>query len=210
MQNIIVTICVAFLLSIDPAVARVIAQKEYPLKVSVHEDVRPKLTAPEVNQILRRASTLLKVRNGCPVKFKLDGPIKSFAPGTPKNISNEDELEAVHREAGDVKVVGHITFCRKQAAAGDDFIGCGWRRNGVPTVIVTQKLLAIRHILWTHEFGHTTGLKHRADSGALMTPCKLFPTFVEINPTECGCFRAGPGGCPIPEPDPEIVCPDRR
>jgi hypothetical protein len=204
MQSIILIVCLGLglLLYIEPA----IAQKEYRLTVSAHEQVRPKLTEKIVNGILERASKLLTVRNQCGVTFKLNGPITSFAPGTPNIISSEDDLEAVHREAADVKVVSTITFCKKDGT----FIGCAWRRYGPKTVIVTQRLLAVRHILWTHEFGHTTGLQHRADKGVLMTPCDLALSNVVINQDECNCFLAGQGGCQIPEPDPEVVCTENQ
>jgi len=203
-QSIIVIACLSLglLVCTEPA----IAQKEYPLTVSIHEQVRPKLTEKIVKGILERASKLLTVRSKCGVTFKLNGPIKSFAPGTPNIISTEDQLEAVHREAADVKVVSTITFCKKDST----FIGCAWRRHGPKTIIVTQRLLAVRHILWTHEFGHTTGLQHRADVGVLMTPCDLALSNVEINQDECNCFLAGPGGCQIPEPDSEVVCTENQ
>jgi hypothetical protein len=145
---------------------------------------------------------LLTERNRCGVSFKRIGPIKFFAPGTPDAIADETQLEKVHAEPADVKVVSSISFCKEKGT----FIGCAWRRNGPKTVIVTQKVLFVRHILWAHEFGHTTGLQHRADAGAMMTPCGLTLDKVELNQDECNCFRAGPGGCQIPEPNPEVVC----
>jgi hypothetical protein len=77
-------------------------------------------------------------------------------------------------------------------------------------MIVTQRVRVIRPILWAHEFGHTTGLPHRAAPGALMTPCKLFVNNVKINRRECDCFLAGPGGCPIPVPEPNIACAESQ
>jgi hypothetical protein len=144
----------------------------------------------------------LTIRNGCNVSFKLKGPITFFAQGTPENINNETDLEKVHKEPANVKVVSAISFCKRDG----DFIGCAWRRQGPKTVIVTQRVLVVEHILWTHEFGHTTGLQHRAGAEALMTACNLNLTDVEINRDECNCFRAGPGACKIPEPNPEIKC----
>jgi hypothetical protein len=198
MRSIIAVLSLGLVLGVQPAAAQV----EHALTISVHPNVRPRLTESNVEDILERASKLLKIRNGCNVGFKLKGPIKRFAQGTPENITNESELEKVHEEAADVKVVSSISFCKKDG----DFIGCAWRRQGPKTIIVTQQMLVVQHILWTHEFGHTTGLQHRTGAEALMTACNLNLTDVEITPKECDCFRAGPGGCNIPEPNPEIKC----
>jgi hypothetical protein len=197
MQTIFVIICLGLLLRVEPASA----QKEYLLKVSIHEEVPP-LTNGQVEQILERASKLLKHRNGCDVKFKLDGPIKTFA-SAPKDINNAYDLEAVHSVDADVKVVRKINFCKGRPP----FIGCAWRADGPKTMIVTRRLRSITHILWAHEFGHTKGLQHRLDRQALMTPCNIALSNVEINSEECRCLT-GPGGCAIPVQD--IVCPPER
>ncbi len=202
MRSIIATALLGLFVCTDAA----IAQKTYPLTISVHAQVRPKLTEMKVNQILAAASKLLTERNKCGVTFKLNGPLKSFAPGTPNTITTEADLEKLHDEPADVKVVSTIKFCKQKGT----FIGCAWRRQSPKTMIVTQKVLAVRHILWTHEFGHTTGLPHRADAGVLMTPCDLALDKVEIDQDECNCFLAGPGGCQIPEPKPEVVCTENN
>ena len=43
-----------------------------------------------------------------------------------------------------------------------------------------------------------------------MTPCNMFFSHRKINPEECDCFRAGPGGCHIPEPDQAIACAEAQ
>jgi len=212
MQTIVLLACLALLLWVEPASA----QKEYSLTVSIHQAVQPRLTEKVVEGILKRASKLLQKDPGhldrpnnvkCNVTFKLDGPVRTFAlPSTPKAIQNEDQLEAVHRESADVKIVESINFCKKYSSKG--FIGCSWRRDGPKTMIVTPSL-GIAHILWAHEFGHTAGLQHRVDDpAALMTPCDLFYDSVKINDDECGCFVGGPGYCSIPDTD--LVCTETR
>jgi hypothetical protein len=204
MRSIIAIVCLGLLLCIQPAMA----QKEHTLTVSIHADLLPKLTQTAVEKALAGASALLNPpKNQCDVTFKLRGPIKPFAPGTPKKISNEDDLEAVHREDADVKVVEKIAFCMGRPGT---FIGCAWRRNGPKTMIVALQPASRRHIVWAHEFGHVAGLQHRADPGALRTPCDIFFDHVKITPEECDCFRAGPGGCHIPEPDPAIACTEAQ
>jgi hypothetical protein len=203
MQRLLVAVCLGLLLPIGFAgSARAQnAQKEYSLTFSVHNDVRG-LTVDQLEEVLKDASSLLNASK-CDVKFKLDGPIKPFTSGAPKDILDKDDLEAVHREVADVKVVQSIGYCVGQKK---QFEGCAWRRDGPKTVIVTKDaLLNMRGILFLHEFGHTTGLVHRNEHAALMR-CKIAFHHVNINETECSCFRAGPGGCTIPEPDPETVC----
>jgi hypothetical protein len=125
----------------------------------------------------------------------LKGHVGTFS-NAPNVITNESDLEAVHQVNADVKVVQDIQWCKTE---GSSFIGCSWRRTGPKTMIVTQNLPATPQILWAHEFGHTTGLQHRNGANALMSPCKLDGSHVEINQNECKCFLAGPGGCSIPD-----------
>lgn len=184
------------LLVVEPATA----QKVYSLTVSVHQDARPALTEEKVDQILTAASRLLSQTNSCGVTLERKGPITTFADA-PSVISDETDLEAVHRENADIKVVRDVQFCKNPGS----FVGCSWRRDGPKTMIVTQKMPSIAHIIWAHEFGHTTGLQHRTGMNALMSACNLFFNTVQINKDECDCFLAGPGGCSIP--DSNLACP---
>jgi len=177
------------LLWVDPAGA----QKEYSLTVSIHKEVRP-LSEKSVEKIFARASDLLR-RNGCDVKFKLDGPIQTFT-SAPAHIKDASGLEAVHSVAADIKIVKKINFCvGKYDKVG--FIGCSWRPERRPkTVIVTTgpRVGNLHHILWAHEFGHTTGLMHRIDENeeALMTPCDIQAFSRVVDEHECRHFLAGP------------------
>src|SRR5262245_19167714 len=104
MPAIIAIVCLAVLLWVESATAQAAtAQKEYALKVSIHKNVRPKLTKKRVEEILKGASDLLKEAN-CDVKFKLDGRIKSFS-SAPDSIRDATDLDAVHAVAADVKIV---------------------------------------------------------------------------------------------------------
>ena len=165
----------------------------HPLTVRHHSEVQ--LNEADVEQILKDASKLLK---RCNVTVTLRGSIEVFAsPTAPAVISNEADLEAVHSENGEVKVVKAIRFCRRKG----HFSGCAWRRYGRPSMIVTHsdETADIRDLLWAHEFGHATGLQHRLDDrSALMTPCALFYNNVHITEKECRCFRLGIEGCKIP------------
>jgi hypothetical protein len=219
MPAILAIIGLGLLLWAPPAAAQKVDAKNvgmsnvHPLTVSIHENLPP-LVPETVKNILNDASEkLLQRENNCNVRFKLNGPITRLARGTPLDILNKDHLEAVHREAADLKIVRSIKFCMGRFDK-EGFIGCAWRPESrrPKTMIIARRrgLLALRHIVLAHEFGHTTGLQHRADPQALMTPCKLSFHRVKITPNECQCFVKGRGGCDhIPEPDPPIECPEK-
>src|SRR5258706_10828721 len=87
------------------------AQKVYSLTVSIHEEVSPRPPPNVIEKILKLASDLLqKTPNGCPVGFKLDGPVTTFN-NAPAVINDPDQLEAVHRVPAKVKIVRAINYC---------------------------------------------------------------------------------------------------
>jgi hypothetical protein len=189
---------------LEPAWAQKV--KEYPLTVSIHEGVHPTLNQNDVEQILKRASDLLQQpSNGCSVGFKLKGPITTFT-SAPAYINDLHALETVHKVPADVKVVQEINFCIQGHQTG--LFGCSWRPKGRPTMIVTTQLMdyGVEHILWAHEFGHTTGLRHRVDEEeALMTPCGLDNFNNKINAVECKDFLRGSASH---SPPAGPMCPD--
>jgi hypothetical protein len=204
------------------------AQKTYSLSVSRHNAV-PELSAGEVEAILDRASkTLQKDSNhtgpndvACNVAFKLNGPIRTFtSPAMP--IVDRNNIGAVHRVDSDVggvdfhvKLVEKITFCRPDLPPKfRAFEGCSYSPpNFRSMILVHPKLQPVAnypdHLLWPHEFGHLTGLPHRRDPSALMTPCALADTSVQVSREECDHFLSGPGAQATKPP---IVCldPPRR
>jgi hypothetical protein len=214
MQTIIAIACLGLLISVEPASAQIAsAQKEYPLRVSVHEDVRPRLTKEEVEEILLGASQLLKDKS-CDVTFKLNGPVQTFASRrTPAVIETKHQRNAVHRIDAEVKVVQEIKFCNPSIAS-PFFTGCAFpfsmSRKSMIVARAHMATVPVRSIQWAHEFGHRTGLRHRADADALMTACSNFSGIeVEVNSDECHCFLRGPENqCTRPNVRP--VCSDKR
>lgn len=202
MKALLAVVCLCLLLWVEPASAQ---SAEYSLQVSRHRNVQ--LDESEVDRILEAASNLLKHAQ-CDVTFRRNGPVQIFASSnTPDVISTKVDRDAVYREPGDVKVVSEIAFCRP--GLGDSFDGCSYPpRAGRKSMIVTHEQLDrnLRHILWAHEFGHRTGLKHRADPEALMTVCDLAADQVKVKQAECRCFLSGPGHCRKRERRPQ--CPD--
>jgi hypothetical protein len=180
-------------------------EKEYLLTVAIHKDVRP-LTPNAIEGLLKNASDLMR-RNNCPVKFKLKYPIWTFTT-TPPDVVDASSLEAVHSIPADIKVVRSIKFCKGRYQR---FEGCAWRPSGFQETIVVRRDPRVAHPyqLWTHEFGHTTGLPHRLDDDrALMTPCAITTLRRKISREECQCFLAGPGGCIMPPV--ALLCPPQQ
>jgi hypothetical protein len=194
MRTPVAVACLGLLLWVEPAIgesARPLITHE--VTVSHHRSIN--LSPEQVRDILQRMKDVLR---GCDVTFKLVGGVDPFASAdTPLTISNKNDLEAVHREPADVKVVKAIDFCKRASVAERQFIGCSWRPRGRPkTMIVTQvEPENLRPILWAHEFGHTRGLPHRRRPEALMAPGNLLGDNVEVTTRECSCFRKDRGGC---------------
>ena len=203
MRIIIASVCLGLLMWAEPASA----QSTYSLTVSHHKDIA--LSEDDVDKILASASKVLQKDSGhrstasnvaCKVTFKRKGPVTTFASAdTPKIINTAADRDAVHREVADVKVVEKIKFCRGDPS---DFGGCAWppRANSRSIIVVRDPPAPFPGILWAHEFGHRTGLRHRGERQALMTICDLKGDQVQVNRKECDCFLGGPGSCRVPEP----------
>ena len=199
MRTIIAIACLGLLMWVEPAGA----QKTYTLSVSHHRTIE--LSDDEVKRILAAASNMLKDAE-CDVTFKLQGPVKPFASvHTPKIIKTKAHRDAVHRENSDIKVVEAIHYCR--GSLGKDFNGCAWppQAGGRPVSIIVvrpENTRGFSHILWAHEFGHRTGLRHRNDPLALMT-CGPGKDQAKVSRDECGCLLRGPERrCRRSDPDP--------
>ena len=199
MKSTLALVCFALLIWAGLASA----QSTYPLKVSHHRSVEVSTRA--IDKILANASRMLKKAPGhvdstdnvaCRVTFRREGTLSVFASRhTPAVINTEADVDAVHSEPSDIKVVEAINFCKCMTGR---FAGCSWpieRRS----IIVTPGRL--RHLVWAHEFGHLTGLKHRSEPLALMTICPLTADQVQVSRQECDCLLSGMGTCMItPEP----------
>ena len=206
------------------------AQKStYALSVSIHRAV-PALSDGEVKRILADASKMLQKnprRNdddvACDVTFTLKGSVGTFeSPDRP--VVNRDNIAAFHLVDSNVagvdfrvKVVKEINFCRPDLPNPDGaFDGCSFSPPDFRSIIVVHPKFHKNprdlngpplssypdHLLWPHEFGHLTGLPHRRDRFALMTPCSLSDVpdaRVQVNRAECRRLLSGPGA-PPPRP----------
>jgi len=208
MCGIIGMLCLCLLIAVQPARA----QKVFPLSVSHHHAVT--LDDDDVKTILAMASSLLQKKNGfrntaghvaCNVGFELKGQVHEFASAsTPSVIKKREDIEAVHKEPTDVKVVEEIGFCKGTTAG---FWGCSWPHHFRSIIVVDPKRFRrdanFPHIVWAHEFGHLTGLWHSKEPDALMSICNLAGDQIQLDQRECDCYRGGPGTCHTPEVNPD-------
>jgi hypothetical protein len=213
MQTATVIGFLSFLILVEPVSAanRLIVHE---LDVRVHEGVEERLDEDEVKTALENASDMLQ-RSNCNVKFKLRS-IEPFgtSPRAPKDVADAEDLEAVHRVRGHVKVVQSITFCRPRSDdnshdnSNNVINGCAFRhRPRLPTIILSRA--AIRNgdgALWAHEFGHTRGLPHRDDQNALMFCQPGVLSGTTVTPAECRKIRRR---ARLPSPPP-VTCSSER
>lgn len=201
-MQIIAIIWLALLIAITSASA----QATYSLKVSRHPSVS--FSEQKVDQILADASKMLQ--KSCNVTLQRLGPVQVLPANVPADIKNESDRDAVHKENPDsdphvisLKIVKKIEFCRPQQ--GNSFVGCSWPHSFHSIIVIADQ----QHpeLVWPHEFGHQTGLWHRKGlNKALMSPCSLKASNVQVTQSECHCLLAGPGGCNTPEPSPPVSC----
>jgi len=195
------------LLLLEPASA---ADQTYSLTVSRHPSVRD-FSDNEIKNILRRASAVMH-NAGCPVTFTLDGSVRKFSSASaPDNRITRADLDKVHSEPTDVKIVKGIQCCAgRKNRPGGTFEGCSWPPKAHSRSIILTEKGAMLGNRWAHEFGHRMGLPHRADSSALMTGAGVGPDADEITKRECGCFL-NEGSCTLPDLPPippEERCPE--
>lgn len=212
MQVIIAIVCLGLLMWAEP----VGAQTTHSLTVGHHRNVE--LSNDDVDTILHDASKLLHKEPGhvdtlddvaCNVTLRRRGAVRTFAsPSTPGKITSRAERDAVHRESADIKVVSMINFCKDLGPVA----GCTWPPEAHSMIIVRPGPTLPRvfqHMVWAHEFGHRTGLRHRSDPEALMTICSLSPQAanqVKVSKDECNCFVSGAGSCPGKQEPTNLKC----
>jgi hypothetical protein len=215
MKIIIAILCVGLAMWVGPADAQ--DTKTFRLTVGLHTAVDQNYKN-KIDQIFEAASRVLKK---CDVVLMQKGDVGTFrSPNSQGEVSGARERDAVHRENFDVKVVKSMSFCRtRQQSALMGIAGCAWdpTPNRTPEVPQHKSIIVAEHKsifvaemdipfagrILAHEFGHYTGLPHRDDAKALMVTCKAGEAEnVQINTTECMCFRAGRAACVLPDSGP--------
>ena len=128
---------------------------ELGVAVSRHELTAP-LSDADVDAIFARANVLLRK---CDVTLRRVGHVVTYASQQmPNEIETGFDWQRLGRLPRSIKVVGRIRFCG--SVTSTDQSGCA-EINGR---ILAASRRKFDHIVWAHEFGHTSGLTH-ASSG---------------------------------------------
>jgi len=120
------------------------------------------------------------VNNAGPATYALSGSVGTYNGNA--NISSESIFDAVIATPGYVKVVNSITWC---GGFGANIIGCA--PVGGTSMMVVRMGGSAEGSLWAHEYGHTVGLYHRADSKGIMN-ATWNGNQDEVTSTECTAF----------------------
>jgi hypothetical protein len=141
------------------------------LSVRQHAALPTQLDRARVDAIFVEMTGLVRGADGstdvaCEVGFARFGELATFTSDEiPFSINNEADFRRINGIGGSVKVVGEINWCGR---LGVGIIGCASTPG--PRLAVVRFTPNQEAVLWTHEFGHTTGSPHRDGAGALMQP----------------------------------------
>jgi hypothetical protein len=132
------------------------------LSVRQHAALPAQLDQGHVDGIFVEMTELVQGADGssdviCEVGFARFGQLATFTSDEiPFSINNEADFRRVNGIGGSVK------------ALGVGIIGCASTPG--PRLAVVRFTPNQEAVLWTHEFGHTTGSPHRDGAGAVMQP----------------------------------------
>jgi ribosomal protein S13 len=188
--------------------AAMAAEPTVELTVSRHPSVE-KIDADKIKKILHDASEVMK-KAGCPVTFTLKSDdIGELKQSVPTKIVTEHDLEVVHSQPGDIKIVKEIHCCAGRRERPNGRIeGCSWPPNPPShSIILTEDGVMLGN-RWAHEFGHRMGLPHRekvkeTDKTPLMTGDGVDKDAFQISDHECDCIQH-PGKCKLSETPPPL------
>jgi hypothetical protein len=161
------------------------------LSVRQHAALPTQLDAVRVDGIFVEMTGLVQGADGstdvaCEIGFARFGQLGTFTSDEiPFSINNEADFRRVDGIGGSVKVVGEINWCGR---LGVGIIGCASMPG--PRLAVVRFTPNQEAVLWTHEFGHTTGSPHRDGAGALMQPF-IGPDHRGVDQGECTRLIAG-------------------
>ncbi len=145
------------------------------------------LTNADADQILVDATSVLFQSDGgddlsCQMRLFRNGNVTVFNNGNGV-INTQQDFNSIVGLPGRVKAVNQINFC---GALIPNVIGCSPTPGS--SEVVVRFTANQEGILWAHEYGHTRGLNHRADTNAIMNPT-IGTTRRRVNTAECASFR---------------------
>ena len=161
------------------------------LSVRQHAALPTQLDRGRVDAIFVEMTGLVQGADGstdvaCEIGFARFGELATFTSDEiPFSINNEADFRRINGIGGSVKVVGEINWCGR---LGVGIIGCASTPG--PRLAVVRFTPNQEAVLWTHEFGHTTGSPHRDGEGALMQPF-IGTDHRGVDPGECTRLIAG-------------------
>ncbi len=182
------------------------AASTFSLDISRHNTVAT--TNQQADSILDDASQVLKVDDDgvpgildvpCDVTLNRSGSVSVFSTNAPATINSDSQLEKVFAEPAFIKVVKAINWC--DGAGSVD--GCT-TNNSRTMIVVARAPGPETAVLWAHEFGHATGLNHRAGDRLVMNPT-FDGTYRFINDTECTSYLKGPPATLVASSDRKAV-----
>lgn len=160
-------------------------------QLSVRRHNTANISNAEADNILAAATNLLRTDSGandvpCQVNLRRVNDVSVFTQGD-GSVDSQAEFDALIALRGRIKVVNVINFCSERQPG---ILGCAPMPGNSQLVVRTDP--NIEGVVWAHEFGHTRGLPHRANTpgnvGAVMFPIALADN-VRINQSECSAFR---------------------
>ncbi len=153
------------------------------LSIAQHGELKQKVSGADADAILKSITTMFASRN-CEIRALRDGPVAVFNDQQgPFAINSVEDYERLRSVPQDIRVVGEINYCSGRY----DLAIAGCSDIGGQLMTVRRFSKKLEPIIWAHELGHTTGLQHRDDPGALMNR-EAVAGNTDIRPEECTSF----------------------
>ena len=158
------------------------------LYLSIRRHDTAYLSEKSADAILARATSLVQTKDrkddvSCGVVFRRSGSVDTFS-ATSGMIASRSDYRQVLNLPGDVKIVRRILVCNGKP--NGTILGCA-PIPGRSFVAINMGLHSDNAILWTHEYLHNVGRKHRTGIDLVMNPYHGSMDRI-INGAECGAL----------------------
>ena len=168
------------------------------INLSISRHTSSTLSNTTADQILEAATEVLQTNNvggddvPCDVTLQRSGSVTTFTTGD-GIIDDPASYNAVLALPEKVKVVNQITWCGVDLTVGNPgFVsaaGCA-PVPGSSQIVVIWGLTHLDGIIWTHEYGHTQGINHRAaDNTRFVMNDSVAGRSTRVSTVECNAIR---------------------